>query len=97
MTFSLAVTLRLAELSLWSAILVLHAPEAWRLLRGRPRYYDLLFSITGGTAIVFIAYSVRGLFGIGTATLTDGLHVAVILIGIATLRVIPAYARARHD
>lgn len=89
--------LRILGTIVWAAVLVAHAKPLWRVLVGRPLYYDPLRSIFAATALMVIGYHVHWLFSARSESIYVGLNLFSLILGVMTISVVRRYQGVRND
>lgn len=91
--------LRILSVLVWTTVLLSRSPNIYRVIRGRARYYDVLWSLIGIFGANVIGFNLRWLlrdYAFDTISVWIGLYLFSNMIGVATLFVIAQYQRADH-
>lgn len=78
----------------WAILVAKMVKPLWRVLRGRPRFYDMLWCTYGSVAFLILMYGVRAIYAPNSADVYLGLHVLSAVVAVSSLIVIHAYMRA---
>lgn len=89
--------LRWISLSIWAIVMIVLLPATGRVLRGRARYYDMLWALLAAIAAMILLYRVRAIAQLSSASADIGLQLYSIVLGIVVLWVARSYARTRDD
>lgn len=78
----------------WAAVIYpVHKP-LWRLAHGQPLFYDVLWSLFGGYALMVLLFAARAAFSPSSEIVYVGLYIFAIGLGVATIFVIRSYMRS---
>ena len=87
---------RAVSLLAWVCAFVFISPAIFRVLAGRPRFYDMLEALIGGVAALIVGFNLRFFVGIETRLTGAGLHVFSIMLAASTLAIVQTYRGVRR-
>jgi len=93
---SLIDVLRIASMIAWASVLIMLRKSVWRVLAGRPAFYDVLWSLLAGVALMVLSFSMRWYIAAESVSAYAGLYVYSILLAFLTVRAVRSYGANRH-
>lgn len=93
---STLLALHVAALLAWAFVFTALLPSLVRASGPRARYYDVLWSLLAGVAVMVFGHNLRWLLGIDTLAIRIGLHLFSVLLAAAVLVAAKIYQGAHH-
>ena len=90
-------SMRYGVVAAWAVVFALRSPSIWRVLRGRPLFYDPLWALLALIGSMIVGYQVRFWFAPGNLVALFGLQLFSIGLAFAKLRLSRTYEAARRD
>ena len=84
---------RRASMIGWAIALAAVVRPFWRVITGKPRFYDMLWSMWGSVAFLILMYGIRALYAPNSVDIYIGLHVLSAVVAIGSIVVIRGYMR----
>ena len=89
--------LRVSSIIAWASVLIMLRKSFWRVLAGRPAFYDVLWSLLAGVALMVLSFSMRWYIAAESLPAYAGLYIYSIMLAFLTVRAVRSSAAIHRE